>query len=149
MILTTFSEFSFYAKLNPHFEKAAHWLLNTDLHLLPMGRNDIDGDNIFGIRAKMPARTAETAKLEAHRQYIDLQICLEGMDHIQWKDLRECPNISDPYDEEKDLIFFADKAEQAVRIHDDKMAIFFPHDAHAPLVGEGILDKLVVKVACD
>jgi beta-galactosidase beta subunit len=44
-------------------------------------------------------------------------------------------------------MFFMDKSVQSVEIYDDKAAIFFPEDAHAPLIANEDLTKLVLKVA--
>ena len=39
-----------------------------------------------------------------------------------------------------------DKAVQNIQVYNDKAAIFFPEDAHAPLIADEELTKLVIKV---
>ena len=77
MILCTFNEIENYTPLNPLFAKAAEWILNTDLDKLEHGKTIIKGDQLFAIKETLPGRQPEKANLEAHKKYIDIQICLK------------------------------------------------------------------------
>ncbi|EDM27599.1 hypothetical protein LNTAR_20373 [Lentisphaera araneosa HTCC2155] len=146
MILCTFEEIENYACLNPRFATAAKWLLDQDLDKLAFGKTIIDGDEIFAIKETLAGRKEDKANLEAHKKYIDIQICLQGRDNIRWKANSECQTVLQDYCEEKDIIFYMDKSVQSIQIYDDKAAIFFPEDAHAPLIADEELTKLVIKV---
>ena len=146
MILTTFNELNDYIKINPLFELASDWLQSTDLNQLEIGEHEIKGRELFAIKACMMGRKPKQAKLEAHKKYIDIQVCIKGTDNIAWRPTAECPNISDPYREENDIMFFSDEASHSIQIHDDKIALFFPNDAHAPLIADEELTKIVIKV---
>jgi beta-galactosidase beta subunit len=50
------------------------------------------------------------------------------------------------YSEEKDLEFFEEVPEVWVTVPEGHFVIFFPEDAHAPMAGEGAMNKLVGKV---
>jgi YhcH/YjgK/YiaL family protein len=50
------------------------------------------------------------------------------------------------YNAEKDVIFYNDKPDMYFSLHEGQFAIFFPDDVHAPMIGEGPVKKLVVKV---
>ena len=60
-----------------------------------------------------------------------------------------CPVTKAPleYDEEKDLEFFEGEPVSIVRIPPGSFAVFLPTDAHLPLIGDGPIHKVVVKVA--
>ncbi len=146
MILCTFNQIKNYSCLNPRFATAAKWLLSNDLQKLPHGKTIIDGEEIFAIKETLPGRKADKANLEAHKKYIDIQICLKGMDNIKWKAQNECQTILQEYKEDQDIMFFMDESVQNVQIYGDKAAIFFPEDAHAPLIADEELTKLVIKV---
>ena len=146
MILTTFSDLKNYAQLNQLFEVAAEWLQSTDLTQLEIGEHEIKGRDLFAIKATMMGRKPKQAKLEAHRKYIDIQVCIKGTDNIAWRPTAECPNISDVYQADNDIMFFSDDASHSVQIHNDKIALFFPTDAHAPLIADEELTKIVIKV---
>ena len=146
MILTTFSELNDYTKINPLFAIASDWLQSTDLTTLKVGEHEIKGRDLFAIKATMMGRKPDQAKLEAHKKYIDIQVCIKGTDNIAWRPTAECPNISDAYQADNDIMFFSDEASHSIRIHDDKIALFFPNDAHAPLIADEELTKIVIKV---
>jgi YhcH/YjgK/YiaL family protein len=124
MILDSLQNAARYFPLNPHFKAAFDFIAKTDLDSLPEGRVEIDGDNLFAFVAKPEGRRPEDAPLEAHRQYIDIQICLMGTDNIAWKALQDCESISEPYKEENDIMFFSDAADASCAIRRGQFAIF-------------------------
>jgi len=54
--------------------------------------------------------------------------------------------VSDDYNQVKDITFFADKASTFVTVNPLEFAVFFPEDGHQPGICEGIQRKIVVKV---
>ena len=50
------------------------------------------------------------------------------------------------YNAEKDVQFYNDTPETFFQLRDGQFAIFFPEDVHAPMIGEGTIKKLVIKV---
>jgi len=54
--------------------------------------------------------------------------------------------VSD-YSEEKDIRFFHDAAASWISTPPGAFCIFFPEDAHAPLVSNGNIRKAIFKVA--
>ncbi|WDE99093.1 YhcH/YjgK/YiaL family protein [Lentisphaera profundi] len=146
MILCTFDEIENYACLNPRFAIAAKWISSTNLQELEHGKTIIDGEEIFAIKETLHGRKADKANLEAHKKYIDVQICLKGKDSIKWKANSECDTILQSYSDENDIMFYADKSVQYIEVYADKAAIFFPEDAHAPLIADEELTKLVIKI---
>ena len=148
MILDSLQNAEKYFSLNPHFKTAFEFIQATTLEDLPDGRVDIDGDNVFAISAKPHGRKAEDAPLEAHKEYIDIQICLSGVDNIAWKATVDCSEISQQYSAENDIMFFSDRADASCAIRKGQFAIFFPSDAHAPVIADERLHKVVFKVKC-
>jgi len=55
-------------------------------------------------------------------------------------------NIEEPYDEKRDIIFFADECIEWVTITARQCIVFFPEDAHAPLAGVEPVKKAVFKI---
>ena len=50
-----------------------------------------------------------------------------------------------PYDPIKDIVFFRDAPENLITVRAGQLIVFFPEDAHAPLIGDGgIVRKLVL-----
>jgi YhcH/YjgK/YiaL family protein len=148
MILCPASGLDRYASLHPSFPTVAEFLARTDLKALPEGRLELKGEELY-VSCSPQARTRppEEAPLEAHRAYIDVQLVLEGTDIMGWAPLADCQDIATPYDPGKDILFFRDTPKTFFQVQPGQVAIFFPEDAHAPLIGNGgHVQKLVVKV---
>lgn len=147
MILSALSQSDRYAALHPQFAQVFDYIRNTDLYALPPGRYLIAGEEVFAIVEHVPARTREMARLEAHRRYIDIQLVLEGDEQMGWKPLADCYNPVSEHSMEKDIGFFHDAPASWVSVPPDHFCIFFPEDAHAPLIGTGQIRKVIFKIA--
>ena len=149
MILDTLANAARYAGMHPGFARAFQFLAATDLAALPPGRHEVDGDRMFVLINHEPGRGEDGARLEAHRRYIDIQYTFEGDELIGWMPLTRCTSPAGPFDENKDVIVFDDTPSTFVSVPPGSFTIFFPHDAHAPLAGLGLLKKAVVKIAVE
>jgi YhcH/YjgK/YiaL family protein len=149
MIFATLSQADRYASLHPLFLRAFEFIRNTDLHALTVGMHPIIEKQLFVIVEEEQGRSRAQAKLECHRKYIDIQLVLEGTDEMGWKPLADCRQPVSDYNEERDIRFFHDVADSWISTPANTFCIFFPDDAHAPLVSTGKIRKLVFKVAVD
>lgn len=147
MIFDTLSNADRYAALHQRFPRAFEFLRGTDLKALAPGRYPVDGDNLLAIVETAAGRSREAAKLECHRKYIDIQLVLGGTDEMGWKPLHDCREPLADYHAEKDIQFFRDAPASWIATPSGAFCIFFPEDAHAPLVGSGEIRKVIVKVA--
>jgi len=147
MILANLSQAQHYAVLHPLFQRAFDYIRSTDLIALAPGRHTIAGEDLIAIVEQVPGKTKEMARLEAHRQYIDIQLVLEGDETMGWKPLADCHNPMSEHSTEKDIRFFHDAPASWIAVPPDYFCIFFPEDAHAPLVGNGQVRKVIFKVA--
>lgn len=147
MIFSSLSQSDRYAALHPLFPRAFEYIRNTDLHALAPGRYPIAGDDLFAIVEDVPGRARKAAKLEAHRRYIDIQLVLEGVDEMGWKPLASCCDPVDVYSAARDIRFFNDIPDSWIATPPGAFCIFFPEDAHAPLVSEGNVRKVIFKIA--
>ncbi|MEQ1629045.1 MAG: YhcH/YjgK/YiaL family protein, partial [Gallionella sp.] len=116
---------------------------DTDLNALTPGVHQIIDKQLFVIVEEANGRTRAEAKLEAHRKYIDIQLVLEGVDEMGWKALADCHQPLDVHNAERDIRFFADEAATWISTPADHFCIFFPEDAHAPLVSSGPIRKVI------
>lgn len=147
MVLDVVSSFSRYNSLNGFFPEVEKFLSRTDLQELPNGRHDIIGEDVYAIVMRTDGRSKEESKLEIHNRYIDIQFVLSGLESMGWKARANCSDPVDIYDMEKDFQLYNDPCETWLQVHAGQLAIFFPEDAHAPLVSDGFIHKIVVKVA--
>ncbi len=147
MILSTLADAERYFSLHPLFGHAFGFLRSTDLMALAPGKHAVQGEQLFAIVEACKGRTREVAKLECHRRYIDIQLVLEGLDEMGWKPVSECLSPATDYDEARDIRFFNDTPSSWIATPAGGFCIFFPEDAHAPLVSTGMIRKVVMKIA--
>jgi len=138
-----------YFKMHPAFEKAFTFLRRDDLAELPAEKYEIDGDRLFCMISKGPGRSRAEAKLEAHRKYIDIQYVIAGTDEMGWKPTADCKVIDKQYNADQDIMFFNDPPVSWTPVPAGSFVIFFPQDAHAPLVSKGEIHKAVLKIAVE
>ena len=146
MILDVLENAHRYLVMNKGFAKAIEFLLRPDLKELPVGTYEIDRECIYAMVSKDFGLKKEDALLETHEKYIDIQLVLAGTDDIGWKPKSLCKQPAGEYDQESDLQFFADKPNTWLSIESGEFAIFFPEDAHMPLISSGQIHKVVVKI---
>ena len=146
MILDTLANADRYAALHPLFPRAFEFILNANLLVLTPGIHPIVGDDLFAIVERAPGRSRKEAQLECHRKYIDIQLVLEGVDEMGWKPLHDCREPVADYSAEKDIQFFYDTPASWISTPPNAFCIFFPEDAHAPLVSDGNIRKVIFKV---
>ncbi len=148
MILDTLANIGKYASLHPHFATAFEHLQSLDLAALEVGKYDVDGDNVRVIVSNKNGMTAaeSIAKFECHNQHIDIQLCISGKETMGYKSRNECTDQRGEYNPEKDVVFYNDAPTTYFDLVDNQFTIFWPEDVHAPMIGEGPIKKLVVKV---
>ena len=146
MILDTLAQADRYLALHPLFARAFEFLRGTDLDALAPGMHAIQDEQLFAIVEDCTGRTRAEAKLECHRRYIDIQLVLEGVDEMGWKPLAACVDPATDHDAARDIRFFNDVPSSWVATPPGSFCLFFPDDAHAPLVSAGRIRKVVVKI---
>jgi YhcH/YjgK/YiaL family protein len=149
MIFSSLLLSSRYSGLHPLFPRAFAYLRDTDLSALAPGVHQIIDQQLFLIVEEANGRTRAEAKLEAHRKYIDIQLVLEGVDEMGWKALSDCHQPLGEHNVERDIRFFDDEPAAWIAVPPAHFCVFFPEDAHAPLVGKGAIRKVIVKVAVE
>ena len=148
MIIDTIGNAAKYFGVHAAFEKAFAFIQQTDLQNIEVSRFAIDGDSLKAIVSNKGGMSAEesTAKFECHNQHIDIQLCINGLETIGWKPRAKCVLPKGDYNAEKDVLFYADAPDMFFQLTNGQFAIFFPEDVHAPMIGEGDIKKLVIKV---
>jgi biofilm protein TabA len=146
MIIDSLDNIDKYKALHPRFAKAFDYLRTVDLATIEPGKYPVDGTDIHASVSAKEGVTKEAAKFEAHDHYIDIQVCPSGSETLGWRSRSTCSNVKEAYNAEKDVTFFSDKPDTYFQLQAGQFAIFFPEDVHAPMIGEGEIKKLVIKV---
>lgn len=148
MVIDDLSEINKYVSLHPLFEKAFTYLIKTPFEDIEPGKYEIDGDNIFAIvvnESAVPMLTS-ISEFECHEKYIDIQYLFGGIETIGYKSRSLCIEPRGEYNIEKDVLFFEDAPDFFFKLHPGQFGIYFPEDVHAPMIGDGNIRKVVLKV---
>lgn len=96
------------------------------------GRHEIDGNNYANVDV-YTTKSHNNCPLEAHKNYIDIQMLLAGNEQLDYTDISGL-SISENYDENRDVMFFHDPAFQknTVQLVKGKFVILYPNEAHSP-----------------
>lgn len=146
MVIDKLENLEKYASLNPLFAQAIEFLTSRDLNALEVGKYELQGKDLWVNVAQTNPKTREQAKLETHRDYIDIQIPLSGVEEMGYTPAVDCQPADAPYNDVKDITFFEGLAESYIPVKPGMFAIFFPQDGHAPGVTPDGVKKVIVKV---
>lgn len=146
MIIDSLENAEKYYSVHPRFAKAFEYLKSQDLQALEVGKYVIEEGALTAAVTAKDGVKAEEAKFEAHNKFIDIQVVISNNEKMGWSTRSTCKDPVADYNPEKDVIFFKDKPGMYFELKPAQFVIFFPEDVHAPMIGEGPIKKLVVKV---
>lgn len=147
MIIDTLANASKYTSLHPLFAKAFDFLNQNDIANLPDGVSEIsEGLKLIVNTGIGKTAEASLAKFECHDKNIDIQVCVKGLETFGWKPREKCVTPNGEYNPEKDIRFFNETPDMYFQLTDNQFVIFYPNDVHAPMIGEGEIKKIVIKV---
>ncbi|WP_392560466.1 YhcH/YjgK/YiaL family protein [Orbus mooreae] len=118
----------------------------------PVGKYEIDGENIFFMLSENSSRFIDTAEPEYHKRYIDVQIVLEGSEGMAVSTLPPHTEITDDRMASGDIAFVKTPKEETLFVaHEKDFVIFYPNEVHKPLCAVdnqlAKIRKVVIKVA--
>ena len=148
MVIDKLSEINKYAGLHPRFAKAIDYIVTNNLLIAEPGTLLVDGEDIKAIimEGNCVPEEESLAGFECHNTYIDIQIVLKGKETVGWRARTSCSSPKGEYSEEKDVLFYADDPTIFFELQAGMFSIYFPEDVHAPMIGEGPIKKVVMKV---
>lgn len=146
MIIDKLENIEKYASLNPLFGQACEFLKSHQLDSLEPGKTELNGKDLLVNVAVTKPKTKEEARLETHRDFIDIQIPLSGTEIMGYTPAAACQPADAPYQAEKDITFFEGPAESYLEVKPGMFAIFFPQDGHAPGITPDGVKKIIIKV---
>lgn len=131
MITTTLQHLYRYKNLSTHIATAIDYILKTDFHTLAAGRYEVDGENVFAIVNEYVTKQPEECMPESHRQYIDIQLVVQGAERFGYTPLlQQVPHT--PFKPDNDVAFYAPENLQYVTLYAGQCVFFFPEDIHQP-----------------
>jgi len=146
MIFDTLDNYRRYDGLGYNLAAALTFLHENDLAALPLGRVDVDGDNLYALVQEYVTRPVEQSRWEAHRSYIDVQYMFRGRERMGFANL-SAMQLGE-FVPEKDFQPMTG-AGNFVDVFTGAFVIFFPEDGHMPglyLDAPEPVRKIVLKV---
>lgn len=147
MIIDNLANAANYFHLHPLFGEAFEYLKQIDIKAMHTGTTEIKGSLLKASVVETQLKPEAEARLETHRKYIDIQIPVSGAERYGWRSLSSLTNSETGYDEANDIEFFCERPSTLVTLYPGEFVIFSPEDGHAPLVGEGLIKKIILKIA--
>lgn len=83
MIYDKLTNILLYKGINRNLDTAIDYILNHDISSLPMGKTCVDADWVYINVMEAQAGPPEEKSYEIHKEYMDIQIDLEGVEMIQ------------------------------------------------------------------
>ena len=115
----------------------------------PLGKHDIDGNNLFYLISEDSTEAQAERRAEYHARYLDIQIVLRGQEGMTFSTLPAGEPQTD-WLADKDIAFLAEGAqEKTVILNEGDFVVFYPGEVHKPLCAGGApakVRKAVVKV---
>ncbi len=136
-----------YTGMFENLDIAINYIANNDLSALPLGRTDIDGDNVFVKIVEINPKQTQDLHFETHSVYMDLQLDIDGMEicEVAHGELEEFES----YDEEKDMALYNGEPSCAFLLTPERFALFMVEQAHKTGVKSecDIVKKAIFKIA--
>ena len=133
MILDRIENASQYANLHKGIDMALSAMTKFSPQDYPVGKHEIDGENVFLLLNAYQTHDPEGALSEAHRKYIDVMYMVDGEEIIYVKSVGNLKKITKEYDPQIEaLLAETDDDATPVRLTTGSFAVLFPQDAHAP-----------------
>lgn len=113
------------------------------------GKTLLDSNyELYSIGFENETKQSDELKYEAHRNFIDLHIVLEGEEYVCINDVQNMASIQ-PYEKENDYELFEGEFKHKVILKKGNFLILYPDDAHKTGIivsKSGSVKKIVVKI---
>lgn len=147
MIHLTYSEISHYFGLSKNLDKALEYLQKNSLDCLGMGRNEVDGEQVYINRFGYTTARASELTFEAHEEYVDIHVLLSGEERIDIANIDDLTEFE--ADKATDYIGYKGKEQITVAMTCADILVVFPKEAHrvkVQLAEPTKVEKAVFKV---
>jgi YhcH/YjgK/YiaL family protein len=129
MIFDVLDNHALYTGLGNHISAGLDFLLENDLTSLPVGRMEIDGDNLYALVQEYQTKSPEQGVWEAHRRYIDIQYVISGRERMGFASIRTMQ--LEEYIPERDFQPMSGAGNDLV-LFANSFVILYPDDGHMP-----------------
>lgn len=136
-----------YKGLMKNLDTALTYLETQDLSELLLGRNEVDGENVFINYMNYTTIPEVEGFFEAHLDYLDLHIMIEGEECVAVSHISTLEEFT--RDEESDFVGYKGESQSKVLVNSEMALIVYPEDAHMVKImckEPGNVKKVVMKI---
>ena len=150
MIISRFdsNEYESIKRTSPLFEKAFDALEGLLRGEIADGRHEVEGDDAYIMVSSYTTNPVnEDRRFETHRDYIDVQLLLEGKELVGFADKKDLA-VTDPYRPDYELYGMIKEFDKVI-LTEGKFVVIYPSEPHAPgLAAEEpqSVRKVVIKI---
>lgn len=148
MIVDILKNSNLYDSVHCGFNKGFDFIKKCIAEDLPVGKYEIDGDNVYAFVQAYEAKPDVVKSFEAHKKYIDIQFIVDGNELIYYNHI-DTLSVTTEYNSESDFLLLDGDSGTPIKLTAGSYAIFFPEDAHKPGIAPEIANnvkKIVVKI---
>lgn len=138
-----------YVGLGSRFVVAFEWLKAVQAGGYELGKTVLEPDEIWASVIRKEARAAVAAGFEYHRQFADVHLCFRGNERLGWRQTAGGLETKAAFDPAEDFGLYQGTPEFFAPADAGRFVIFFPGELHTPLIGEGELTKVCLKIRID
>lgn len=146
MIIAKLTDAARYYGLHPLLEQLFAYIQAHDFNSIPAGRITLRGEELFINVMDATLLSREERKMEVHQAYLDVHIPLSCPEEFGWRHTDTLPAPDAPFDKETDCALYSQPASDYFTLRPGCFCIVYPEDAHAPMIGEGTVRKLIAKL---
>lgn len=128
--------------MHKHFADVLRFLEVAPISEQSDGKYEINDQGAYVIIDTYETKEISDCFIECHRKYIDVQVVIEGIEHVGVCHRSACEAF--PYDEEKDFQKLKGDVD-FLALGAGSFMIFYPDDAHMPKVRYGEASETVKK----
>lgn len=146
MIIDSLDRLQEYEGISPLMPQVIRFISENDLNALQTGRVVLQADDLFINVDVIGPRDRTAALVEAHRNYIDIQIPVTSDEEMGYMPQSMLPVPSSPYEESRDAAFYGSSCDNWLQVRKGMFVVFFPGEGHAPAITPVTARKLVIKI---
>ena len=122
-----------YYEAYPDMELVAQFVDKFNNEKLEDGTYEIDGKRVFAmIQSYKSNQKTPEMMFEAHKDYIDVQYIVQGIEKIRWASLDKVDLVEEHYSKGKDIAFYEGDAQFDFTLTKGTFLFLAPNDAHLP-----------------
>jgi len=137
-----------YDKNKKIWDKVFKFLQESDLTQMEIGKYPIEEEKCIAIISEYDTKDLNEAKIESHKNNIDLQYVITGKELIGLVSI-EKTTVKIPYNDVKDVIIYDSENVEYHPATNETFFLFFPGEIHQPGVKikeKNHVKKLVIKI---